>query len=513
MKRARSLNSGAGSGGSSAAYYINRFTQSCDRVRVTVYERNPYIGGRSTTINVHDDPDEPVEQGGSVFVKINHNLMHAVEKFGLVTQGGFDAAKSKKSEDLEDSIGVYDGKGWRYISPWDPTDGWWTMLKLLWQYGSAPVRTQTLMKSVVASFTKMYDDVFPFPDLTQAVREVGLEDVAAINGEELLRQNNIGKAFSEDIIQASTRVNYAQNLDGIHGVETMVCMAADGAMSVKGGNWQMFAGMLDHSNALVLLNTTVTDISYRKESSVYSIDWKNVDQHGEQLSSEEYDHVILAAPHQFSDITINPRTKDPIPAIPYVELHVTLFASPHRLNPTYFNLPSDAQLPKTILTTISVGDKDPGFNSISTLRAIINPHNGEREYLYKIFSHAPLTTDFFMNILEAPIFTAPHTDLDPRDVSWKVEKVWHSYPVEHPRTSFENITYSLEGGGKLWYTSSVEGFISTMETSSLMGMNVARLLVNEWMDEVQRNTELKSGLADHEAKTGASEKGREGEEL
>ena len=36
----------------------------------------------------------------------------------------------------------------------------------------------------------------------------------------------------------------------------------------------------------------------------------------------------------------------------------------------------------------------------------------------------------------------------------------------------------------MWYTSGIESFISTMETSSLMGMNVARLIADGWKREV-----------------------------
>jgi prenylcysteine oxidase/farnesylcysteine lyase len=57
-------------------------------------------------------------------------------------------------------------------------------------------------------------------------------------------------------------------------------------------------------------------------------------------------------------------------------------------------------------------------------------------------------------------------------------KVWHSYPYEYPRDSFEDIKLS-EG---LWYTSGIERFISTMETSALMGKNVARLVVDGWVE-------------------------------
>lgn len=84
-------------------------------------------------------------------------------------------------------------------------------------------------------------------------------------------------------------------------------------------------------------------------------------------------------------------------------------------------------------------------------------------------------------------------------LSWKYEKIWQSYPVEKPRVTFEDIMIDIpssgsdgesgaeRGAGKgsrhLYYTSGIEGFISTMETSSLMGANVARLLVDEWMEE------------------------------
>jgi prenylcysteine oxidase/farnesylcysteine lyase len=55
-------------------------------------------------------------------------------------------------------------------------------------------------------------------------------------------------------------------------------------------------------------------------------------------------------------------------------------------------------------------------------------------------------------------------------------KLWYSYPREYPRVTFEEI--KLDDG--LWYTSGIESFISTMETSALSGKNVARLIKDEW---------------------------------
>lgn len=61
-------------------------------------------------------------------------------------------------------------------------------------------------------------------------------------------------------------------------------------------------------------------------------------------------------------------------------------------------------------------------------------------------------------------------------VSWIHRKVWHSYPYMYPRVTFEPV--GLDAG--LWYTSGIESFISTMETSALSGKNVARLAVDGW---------------------------------
>ena len=39
----------------------------------------------------------------------------------------------------------------------------------------------------------------------------------------------------------------------------------------------------------------------------------------------------------------------------------------------------------------------------------------------------------------------------------------------------------------LWYTGGIESFISTMETSALMGKNVAALMVQSWLGQDEVN--------------------------
>jgi prenylcysteine oxidase/farnesylcysteine lyase len=64
------------------------------------------------------------------------------------------------------------------------------------------------------------------------------------------------------------------------------------------------------------------------------------------------------------------------------------------------------------------------------------------------------------------------------DITWFYPHVWNSYPYEYPRVTFEDI--ELARG--LYYTAGIESFISTMETSALMGKNVAQLLVEDFTE-------------------------------
>lgn len=63
-------------------------------------------------------------------------------------------------------------------------------------------------------------------------------------------------------------------------------------------------------------------------------------------------------------------------------------------------------------------------------------------------------------------------------ISWYYPHVWKSYPYEYPRVTFEE----LELARGFYYTSGIESFISTMETSALMGMNVAQLIVDDYLE-------------------------------
>ena len=164
--------------------------------------------------------------------------------------------------------------------------------------------------------------------------------------------------------------------------------------------------------------------------------------------------------------------------IPYVDLHVTLFTSKHLLSPAAFGLKPSQLVPQAVLTTLPKDGKDtpPDFQSISLLREVINPHTYQTEYLYKVFTMREPDSTFLGRILGLGSLDTD-AEISSRDISWIYRKLWQSYPYEFPRVTFEEIKLD----DHFWYTSGIESFISTMETSSLMGMNVARIMTDEWM--------------------------------
>lgn len=274
----------------------------------------------------------------------------------------------------------------------------------------------------------------------------------------------------------------------------MVCMATNGAMAIKGGNWQIFANMLNASRASVHLNTVVSSISKLSENSnTYNLTLSSG-------ASSTFDEIILAAPYQYSNLNISPAPKHVPDEIPYMALHTTLFASPYLLDPAAFNLSPGTPVPQFVLTTLRPDEPpadnagSPGFYSISMHASFINPYTPSLrvEYVYKIFSPMAITSSFLSHIFGRAISDkeAEKGDMgDDGTVSWIHHKLWHSYPREYPRVTFEEI--KLDEG--LWYTNGMEGFISTMETSALSGRNVAKLVQGKWVGEKEKEGEGKEG--------------------
>lgn len=480
---------GAGAAGSSAAYHLSRFAaQDGIDFNITIFEKTGHIGGRSLTVDAYGNSSEPIELGASIFVDANKILVNATQQFGL---------------DLRDPAGdadcltvIWDGSNFVFETASD-NSWWWDVIKLGWKYRLAPWYTQKLMQKTVATFLKLYEEpYFPFRSLSTRAFELDLAKITGVTGQQFLADNGISADFANDIVQAATRVNYASNLDAIHGLDTMVSIAPEGAMAVQGGNWRIFDHFIAASGAHIALNTTVSSITLGTKSDAqypkYLINTKSGS--GEEAVGVAFDNVILATPYQSSGIKA-PSTviQTAIDEVPYVRLHVTLFASPFAIDAKFLGLEPGSKVPTTVLTTYAPaedgssgleGAGKTGFFSVSTLRAITNPETGKQEILYKIFSPDKVTPEFLSSLLGVEVpkqFTGASTRAKDAEeetvepVSWYYPHVFDSYPKALPRVTFQD---PIVGNG-VYYTSGMEGFISTMETNALMGKNVARLIVDD----------------------------------
>lgn len=103
----------------------------------TLYERNDYLGGRSTVIPIKDDPELGLfELGASIFIERNFNLANATKRFGLNLTG--------LTEELpfERGLGIWDGKDFLFE---ETGNKYWDMAKLLWRYGYSLIRVSVIV--------------------------------------------------------------------------------------------------------------------------------------------------------------------------------------------------------------------------------------------------------------------------------------------------------------------------------------------------------------------------------
>ncbi|KAF4449749.1 prenylcysteine oxidase/farnesylcysteine lyase [Fusarium austroafricanum] len=482
---------GAGAAGSSAAFHLRKYALEEDlTINITVFEKTDRIGGRTLTVPAYGDYSLPIELGASIFVGANHILVNASERFNLPLSEPHRLEKN-------DMTVIWDGINFVFQTT-EGSWGWWDLAKMFWRYGLSPYRTKQIVDAMIEEFLKLYEaPYFPFKSLSKRAEQTGFTEITGMTGAQLLNESEINPRFAREILQVGTRVNYASNLAYIHGLETLVSLATDNAMSVETGNWRIFEHMILDSDAAIYRNTTVAGIEKLQKkaqpsSPKYVITTKDASSKGNTAEpyGVEFDNVIIASPWQFSNIKAGEGVLDrEIDEIPYTKLHVTLFASALELSPEFFGLKPGSKAPATVYTTLGE-DEEPkqgpegvgrtGFFSISTLKYVINPNTGQKERVYKIFSPKPITAEFLSSLLGTKIPDSVISGKGQDDantskpITWYHPQLFHSYPIELPRVTFEGPVI----GEGVYYTSGIESFISCMEASALMGKNVARLAVD-----------------------------------
>ncbi|KAF9433421.1 hypothetical protein BGZ76_009479 [Entomortierella beljakovae] len=465
---------GAGAGGSSAAYYLNNFMQPPQSSyrhehSITIFEQSDKVGGRCSVFRVKDSgKDKYIEVGASIFVKVNHNLVNAAKEFGL---------KTKPLDD--EKLAIWDGKEFVFEE-----SQWWIMSVFtgLKRWGLAPIKMQRLLKKTINDLLESYHSTETFHSISDFAQSFKLDGVASFLSHNFLEDNGISAKYRSEVVEVATRVNYGSNLDDIHALGALVTLAAEKAMQVEGGNFQIFEGMVYRSKANVKLNTKIARIhriAPKFEGAEPRFEVTTVNGH-----KEIFDTIVIAAPIESTGIKFDFEVP-PLHEVKYRTIYATFVRG--RVNPAYFGA-STKNFPAHILTT----NHDAEFTSLSIQTKL---KNGET--ITKIFSPEPISEELLDRLYS--------------NRTWVESKKWKAYPKLRPLApvtpanlnpdSIENKQleqYVVKDNqqsehqpqqravaadwGKveivpgIFYLNAFEPLISTMETETIAGKNIARLV-------------------------------------
>ncbi|KAH9075769.1 FAD/NAD-P-binding domain-containing protein [Lactarius deliciosus] len=415
---------GAGAGGSSAAFWISKAKERSGLdIEIDIYERNDYIGGRSTTVYPYNDTAyEPVELGASIFVDVNQNLQRATREFNFSLYG---------FEDDDGDMGIWDGEQFLYTtgSKTGIFGSWLDNIKFLWRYGyRSAKRMQELVQSTLDVFATLYNSDAPqWSSIEELKNALNWTELVSLTGAEYFLNHGVSQRLITELIEAGTRVNYAQNVDELHSLATACSLAADGGVSVKGGNWRIFEQFVKRSGARIFLGTEVVGIQRRSDNG-----WTVATQDGHR----DYDAVIIAAPYHTSRTTPDPE---------------------------YFGYKPSDKIPTTILTSFDgarQGGKAPEFNSLTyhgQAKVARNETHGAQNT-----GEVPISDDWLARVFQG-------------QVGWVFRKEWDSYPVLPPTVEFPPV--KLDDG--LFYVNAFEPLISAMETETIASRNIVELILRE----------------------------------
>lgn len=77
--------------------------------------------------------------------------------------------------------------------------------------------------------------VATWPSVEALSSAVGLANFTSVTALEFFTKHGVSETWAKEMIEAGTRVNYAQDITAINGLGGAVSMAANGASQVKGG--------------------------------------------------------------------------------------------------------------------------------------------------------------------------------------------------------------------------------------------------------------------------------------
>jgi prenylcysteine oxidase/farnesylcysteine lyase len=150
-----------------------------------------------------------------------------------------------------------------------------------------------LLKTTLDDLLEWYKTTEVFDSVSGFAKRFRLDKVASIMSHTYLKKHGLGPDYSKEVVEVATRVNYGSNLDEIHALGALVTMAANDALQIHGGNFQIFEGMVGHSKANVQLNAKIARVRRLPprdgEESLFEVTMAS----GQK---EIFNAVVLAAP-------------------------------------------------------------------------------------------------------------------------------------------------------------------------------------------------------------------------
>jgi len=291
-----------------------------------------------------------------------------------------------------------------------------------------------------------------FDTVGEFLKSGSLDSYTNITARDFCFDHGVDNQTQFNIIEPLNRVIYDQLLKDVHAFAPLVSLTATiDSFSVADGNSRLVEGLLSYASVDVRLNSTVTSVTKNKNSNSFIIDY--VDQLG-NLDTIDADVVVIAAPIEFTNISFVGFNMPKIVERQFVRWFVTMTG----VDPSYFGMSKDAELPFDILTTES--DNFPWTDL---------QYRGETETgvsIYKFFSNTDIQS------ILSNVFIS---------YEWVMVQDWpYTFPKLKPikDSEFQPIILS----DNLYYLNTIESVASAMEVSTIAGRNIAMHIVQKSFD-------------------------------
>jgi protoporphyrinogen oxidase len=281
----------------------------------------------------------------------------------------------------------------------------------------------------------------------------------AQNAQDFFRAKKIEQVYIDEFVTGLARYDFGQDT-GIHALADVMSLIGTGMRGqnyvVKGGNHSLCQALLEAAEAEVKLETAARRITRRSATDGTADRYEIETDQGER---DIFDAVIIATPLELADLTFHDIDLPESASIrrTFQTIYTTFVLG--ELNPDYFGLHSQKDLPNFIMTR---EDEMIPFLSISDVGQLAN----SATKLYKIFSRA------------APDDSLLEALFDDHEATEQV--TWQAWPLLTPAAALPPFTLA-EG---LYYVNAIESLVPTMEAAAIAGRNVINLLDEELLEPV-----------------------------